>query len=335
LCERTHHHNKKEMNERYQAMNIEAVIFTIVCVLFGVGIATFFFQKNGKETIVEPKGEGTEEKSRGLQKEEKGTSSTHLSSLDDDKVLSPSQFRSFKLLKITKVSPNTKLYRFEIHPDKSLGLTIGRHISVRAEIDGLKVIRSYTPTSRIDQKGYFELLIKSYEFGKMSSFFHNLKIGQSVEVRGPVGRFHYNVNKYPKIGLVCGGTGITPCLQFLRSIFCCPHLAEDNTKLILFYQNRTEDDILLSEDLKELQNKFPHRLEIHFFLSNPSTPSSPYGSQSPFEKKGYINQEIIHSYMHVDHCPFVCLCGPSGFNDSMKKLLTNAGHEPDQSIYVW
>ena len=48
---------------------------------------------------------------------------------------------------------------------------------------------------------------KSYEFGKLSTYLHSLKVGQGVEVRGPVGRFKYEKNSFRRIGLIAGGTG--------------------------------------------------------------------------------------------------------------------------------
>jgi hypothetical protein len=52
-------------------------------------------------------------------------------------------------------------YRFALpHPSDVLGLPIGQHISVSAEINGKDVMRSYTPTSSDDDLGHFDLLIK-------------------------------------------------------------------------------------------------------------------------------------------------------------------------------
>lgn len=54
-------------------------------------------------------------------------------------------------------------YRFALpHPSDVLGLPIGQHISVSAEINGKEIMRSYTPTSSDDNLGYFDLLIKVY-----------------------------------------------------------------------------------------------------------------------------------------------------------------------------
>jgi len=52
-------------------------------------------------------------------------------------------------------------YRFKLpHRDDVLGLPIGQHISVSAEINGKNIIRNYTPISLEDDRGYFEVIIK-------------------------------------------------------------------------------------------------------------------------------------------------------------------------------
>lgn len=99
----------------------------------------------------------------------------------DEKVLSPAAFKPFKLLSATKISHNTKLLRFEIPHGRNLGLPIGRHISVRADVDNNSVIRAYTPTSRPDQAGFFDLLIKSYDTGKLSPYLHSLKVCRHID----------------------------------------------------------------------------------------------------------------------------------------------------------
>ncbi len=251
----------------------------------------------------------------------------------DDKVLSASVFRSFTVLKITKISPNVKIVRFELPAGKSLGLSMGRHLTVRAEIDGTKVMRAYTPTTRLDQTGYFDLLFKVYEFGKMSNHLNNLKIGQSIEVRGPVGRFKYEMNSHQRIGLIAGGTGLTPCLQLIRNILQNPDYKDDQTCFTFFFQNRTEDDILLYDELVQLVKSFPTRLEIVFFLSNAGAATTTYGKNAN-EVRGYIAEDFIAEKMSPERCSLVCMCGPSGFNESIKKMLTRVGHD-DKSLFIW
>lgn len=174
----------------------DSVVFaTLATVAVGI-VCVIFFLKTLKNR------DDRTDVSAGLRREERATQQSPSSS--EDKVLSAASFKKFRVLEVTNISHNTKLIRFEIPHGKDLGLPIGRHISVRAEVDGKPVMRAYTPTSRTDQKGYFDLLVKTYEFGKMSSHLHSLKVGSSLDVRGPVGRFKYNKNSYRSMGLIAG-----------------------------------------------------------------------------------------------------------------------------------
>ena len=100
-----------------------------------------------------------------------------------------------------------------------LGLPIGQHISVQAEINGKQVMRSYTPTSSDDDKGHFDLVVKTYAQGNISLFLDKLQLGQNVRIRGPKGQFKYDENLTHHIGMIAGGTGITPMLQVGSDIF--------------------------------------------------------------------------------------------------------------------
>lgn len=120
-----------------------------------------------------------------------------------------------------------------------LGLSIGRHVSVRANINGNNIIRAYTPTSSPFQKGSFELLIKAYPDGKLTPYLHSIKVGDVLDIRGPVGRFKYTTNQFGHMGFIAGGTGITPCLQVIRTILEGEEYRNDTTKFTLFFQNRS------------------------------------------------------------------------------------------------
>lgn len=52
-------------------------------------------------------------------------------------------------------------YRFALpNKDDVLGLPIGQHVTLIANINGKEVSRSYTPTSSDEDKGFFELVVK-------------------------------------------------------------------------------------------------------------------------------------------------------------------------------
>lgn len=142
------------------------------------------------------------------------------------------------------LSHDTRLFRFALpSPEHVLGLPVGQHISLRyTDKDGKLVMRSYTPVSSDDARGYVDLVVKVYfkdthpkfpEGGKMSQHLESLAIGDTIEVAGPKGKLSYmgsgeihilhrardpapEVRVAKKIGMIAGGTGITPMLQVIR-----------------------------------------------------------------------------------------------------------------------
>ena len=193
------------------------------------------------------------------------------------------------------------------------------------------VIRSYTPVSKPEEEGYFELLMKRYTYGKMSTHLFNLRIGDTLDMRGPVGRFKYKPDMYDTIGLVCGGTGLTPCLQVIRVILEGSEAHLEKTNLVLLYQNRTEEDILLKECLHEIQREYPDRLQVYFYLSSPPS----HWGRDEYERGGYISVDCMSSLLPRSSTDIVGLCGPSGFNEAMVQKLEEIGYDKEKELFVW
>ncbi len=196
-----------------------------------------------------------------------------------------------------------------------LGLPIGQHISVSAEIGGKEIMRNYTPTSSDDDLGHFDLLIKvfsvspfclilthyaqSYEKGNISRYVSFLKIGDKIRVKGPRGQFNYTPALSREIGMIAGGTGITPMLQIIRAAL---KNSQDRTKLSLIYANVNYDDILLKKELDELADKYPTRFEVFYVLNNP--PTGWTGGV------GFVSKEQIATHLPATHDNIkILLCG--------------------------
>ena len=187
------------------------------------------------------------------------------------KVLDPKNFQEFELQEKTVLSHNTAIYRFKLPTSRSiLGLPIGQHISVAATIGDKEVVRSYTPTSSDQNKGYFDLLVKSYPQGNISKHIASMKIGQQLKVRGPKGAMVYTPNLVRHFGLIAGGTGITPMLQIIRAIIRerPRNGGKDTTEIDLIFANVNPEDILLKEDLDALV-KEDDKFRVHYVLNNP------------------------------------------------------------------
>ncbi|KAJ1309428.1 hypothetical protein OPQ81_006204 [Rhizoctonia solani] len=227
--------------------------------------------------------------------------------------LNKTKWKSVQLQAITPISPDTSIFRFTLQaPEQPLGLPVGQHVFVRLrrKDTGEMVQRAYTPVSRERELGHIDLLVKMYlptdeypQGGKMSVGFHQLVIGDTIELKGPLGSFVWNGNgvalwkglerRVRNIGLICAGSGITPILQVLRSVL--EDDTDHDTRLWLLDSNRTEQDILCRDELLSFSER-KGRMKAHFTLS-----------KSPREgwtfSTGRINDEMMKAHLPSPRYP--------------------------------
>lgn len=222
------------------------------------------------------------------------------------------------------------------------GLPLCGHVFFKAEIPNKEgeretVIRKYTPISQVHEKGQIDFLIKAYhpteqfpEGGRMSVYLDSLEVGDSMHMDGPKGKLtykgrgnFYKEDKYmvkKKIGLVAGGTGITPIYQLIQAV---AKNQDKGIQLHLMFGNRSENDILLRQELKELEELYPD-LAVTFIVDKPEVASKWHG------KTGYITRQILDNYMPApSEETLICYCGPPPMNSSVLESLQAMGYTED------
>jgi cytochrome-b5 reductase len=231
-----------------------------------------------------------------------------------------------KLIEREEISHDTRRFRYAVpNPEHILGLPVGKHIMISTTLEGKLESRAYTPISSDDEVGYFDLLIKVYfknthpkfpEGGKITQYLEGLQLGDHIDVLGPKGcitylghgRFQVEDKRNRKnpptfrqcstIGMIAGGSGITPMLQVIRAILKDPL---DKTTVTLLFGNQTEHDILLREELERCA-KDP-RVKLWYTLDRPAN-NWTYSS-------GFVNEDMLREHF-VPFTPDtqVLMCGP-------------------------
>nr|AGO04408.1 nitrate reductase [Pisolithus tinctorius] len=266
----------------------------------------------------------------------------------DGEFLERAKWKDVKLTRKVQVNHDTFLYRFELpRPDQPLGLPVGQHVFVRLKRKdtGELVQRAYTPVTPEGAVGFIELLVKLYlpsaEFpagGKMTTGFHQLEVADTVQLKGPLGSFIWkglgvanwrgSERKVKEVGMICGGSGITPILQVLRSIFL--DTSDTETRVWVISANRTEEDILRRAELDLLFAQHgPHRLKLHYVLSK--APATWEGST------GRINEELLKAHIPgpSEH-GILLVCGPDPMiNQAVKPGLKAAGWNIENHLVVF
>ncbi|KAJ5930793.1 hypothetical protein N7466_006286 [Penicillium verhagenii] len=231
--------------------------------------------------------------------------------------LEPQQYQSLPLVQKDQLSANVYRFVFALpNANGVLGLPIGQHVAIKAVVDGTTVTRSYTPTSNNLDRGRLELVVKCYPEGLLSGrYLAGLSVGDEVEFRGPKGAMRYHNGLCRKIGMVAGGTGITPMYQVIRAI--CEN-DTDTTEISLVYANRSEADILLRDELETFARRYPQNLKIWYMLDTAAEDWA-YGT-------GHVDRDVLEKQLPA-HSPEtkIFLCGPPGMVTATKKNLASLG----------
>ncbi|KAG2502744.1 hypothetical protein JM16_009634 [Phytophthora kernoviae] len=253
--------------------------------------------------------------------------------------LGVTQWRSFTLAFKQTVSHQTVKFTFELPGNKLLGLEIpGQHLKVRAKINGQMIERAFTPTSKFSQPVTFDLIIKVYPDGVMSSYLDSLPIGVSVEMLGPQGVLGYpeagkvTVGGQPKltnarhIVMIAAGTGIAPMLQLIRAIL---ENISDTSKITLVDCNHSLAYIIALTQLEPLANMFPDRVKVHHVLSEAS--DSDTKELGSFRVGKRLDKEMLAELVPKalsDAAAFHC--GPPAFDAAIGSLLKEIGYKENQ-----
>eukprot|EP01035_Chromulina_nebulosa_P023410 gene23410-30340_t len=175
------------------------------------------------------------------------------------------------------------------------------------DANGKPTFRPYTPTSLNSEKGHFELVIKSYPTGVVSKYLDTLKVGDTIEVKGPIPKFTYVANSKKRIGLIAGGSGITPMIQVIKEILSN---TSDKTEIDLLYSNTSEDDVIYKDQLDQLA-KHHKNLKITYVISSKQGRISKSTIEKVLPSKSYLSPDSL-----------ILVCGPPSFMESISGSKT-------------
>lgn len=175
------------------------------------------------------------------------------------------KFHELAICKIEELTDDAKTISFQIPKGlkSDYAFTPGQYLTLRADVDGKDVRRSYSISSPL---GGCELTvgIRKVDDGVFSSFATNsLQVGQSLQVMTPEGRFTAKVGASKQALLIAAGSGITPMMSIAQSLL----EGDDEANVTLVYGNRETKSIMFREQLEFLKDRFMDRFTIIHILS--------------------------------------------------------------------
>ena len=202
----------------------------------------------------------------------------------------------------------------------------GQYITLKAILDGNEVRRDYSICSS-PKSGELKVAVKEVNEGVFSRYANQiLKIGDTLEVAPPKGRFIFEPNdsKTKNIALFAAGSGITPVLGIIK----CALKEEVHSQVILVYGNKTTQDTMFLNELLELQHLYSSRFSIQFVFSQTDEDDALFGRI----ERSTVNYVMKNKHKDIEVDAFY-ICGPEGMIHTVKDVLTENGIASERIHY--
>jgi len=238
----------------------------------------------------------------------------------------------FHPLRVREVKPDTEeamIVSFDVPGEHAelFKFTQGQYLTVRHDVDGQDVRRSYSICAGLDD-GELRVGVRRVAGGLFSNWLHqHLRAGDTLQVMPPQGKFFVPLAPEQSrhyLGLA-GGSGITPILSIMKTVLA----REPFARFTLIYGNRALRSTMFKEEIEDLKNRYMTRLALQHVFSDEHT-------DVPINM-GVMNREKIAEFLEglvpagqIDH---VYICGPFQMNDEAEAALLAAG-VPEERIHI-
>jgi ferredoxin-NADP reductase len=174
------------------------------------------------------------------------------------------------------------------------GHLAGQHCDIRLTAPtGYQAQRSYSIASTPDEK-YVEFGVQLLTEGEVSPYLWEMKPGDQVEIKGPLGgHFIWTPDMPGELVLIGGGSGIAPLLSIYKTA--------KNREVVFIESAATTDKIMYYEELKD---KLITRIT---------------------SIDGHIDQEFLQKHLDPKNMPMIYICGPTPFVETVASALVVMG----------
>ena len=203
----------------------------------------------------------------------------------------------------------------------------GQHLTVRTELAGDDVRRNYSICSPAGS-GVLRVAVKRLPGGAFSE--HALEVlrpGDVLDVMTPSGRFFTRLDPADRKHYVCvaAGSGITPILSIVASTLA----AEPKSSVTLIYVNRTHASVMFLEEVEDLKDRYPQRLQLLHVLTREPQEVELFSGRLDAARMTRLLEHVVPPET-VDEW---FLCGPFEMVSDLRKVLVAEG-VPKRQIHA-
>ena len=217
-----------------------------------------------------------------------------------------------RVARIDQETPDVKTFRLVSCHGGGIPFSYlpGQFLTLTLPVGEKPIRRSYTISSSPTQGYYCEISVKREEHGAGSRYLHDqVKVGDTIEVQAPSGKFFFTGKEADSIVLIAGGVGITPMMGVTRAL---TDMAWDGD-IYFIVACHDPEHFIFESDLKRLAQRHPN---LHLFVA-----MSRIEKDTDGYRKGRLSREMLEEWVPEIESRRIHICGPPAMMDAVKKML--------------
>lgn len=229
-----------------------------------------------------------------------------------------------RVARIDQETPDVKTFRLVACHGGGIPFSYlpGQFLTLTLPVDEKPIRRSYTMSSSPTQGYYCEISVKREEHGAGSRYLHDqVKVGDTIEVQAPSGKFFFTGNEADSIVLIAGGVGITPMMSITRAL---TDMAWDGD-IYFIVACHDPEHFIFETKMMRLQERHPN---LHVFAAMSRIERDIDGY-----RKGRLSRDLLAEWVPEIASRRIHICGPTAMMDATKKMLAELD-VPADSIYT-
>jgi ring-1,2-phenylacetyl-CoA epoxidase subunit PaaE len=212
------------------------------------------------------------------------------------------QFRLLTVARVDRLCADAVAVTFDV-PSELAGefrFVPGQSLTLRRLVDGRDERRSYSICAPAGQP--LRIGVREVPGGVLSGWLVNdVRPGEQVEVQPPSGAFTPDLRVPGQHVLIAAGSGITPVLSITASA-----LADSRSEATLLYGNRRADTVMFADEIADLKDSYPQRLQLAHVLSREPQEVELFSGRLDAERL----RRLLPALCDVPSVDHWWLCGP-------------------------
>lgn len=244
-----------------------------------------------------------------------------------------------RCVRVVDETVDVKTFTFIAQPVVRFDYKPGQFVTLELVIDGETILRSYSISSTPSRPHTLEITVKrvpgpsdvpAAPAGLVSNWLHDtLKVGSLIKLTGALGRFTCAPIPAPKLLLISAGSGITPMMSMSRWLTD----TVSPTDILFFHCARTPNDIIFRQELESMAARSPNFRAAISITRSPNDATVTFPLQPWLGLTGRLTDAMLQTIAPDFLNRTVYVCGPDGFMQGVKTLLTNLNF-PMQNYYA-